>query len=966
MRCNGTAFFIHAPESGKVRVTKNSQRAITIYYLNVRGLNSKLQSIYESLLCCDFEIIALTETWLSHLLSNSEIANFSYVLYRADRRTNKRGGGCLLAISSSIRHQSIDLTHVNSVSNDIDTVGVLVYDSNITTCIVTVYIPPSTHEAVLTEYIDALAIRLLEYDKIIILGDFNVPSFVSPTLYDRKYNAVHNFFEMLELVQINNVLNSKSRLLDLIACSAKIRASVSRNLEPMLPEDVFHPALNITVEYKCEKRHNFPNSVTDFTYDFRKANYPTLYAAISSSDWSLANDHYDINRMIDSFYDRIYSILKQHVPPRKSRPNIYPCWFSRELIDKIKAKNVLYKKLKKSKCASEIQLEYKQSRTICRTMVRNAHKSYIDAVQRDLSHNPKGLWNFIKSKGGRTRIPGRMRYNDKYVETPTEIASAFATYFHSVYRPDTREHSSVNTARVSGGAIAFTENEVLCAAKLMRESNAVGDDGIPMFLVRDCIGLWANPLTNIFNEALRQRVFPERWKITRIIPILKSGDVNDIKNYRPIALISIFGKLFEKLLYKRLFFMVKHKLSPLQHGFYPGRSTSTNLVTAVEVIARNMDSLIQTDVIYTDFEKAFDSIDHELLLTKLSRIGIGLCFVDFLRSYLSDRKLYVFYRGVKSAIFYATSGVPQGANLGTLLFLVFMNDIVVELGDEILLFADDLKLLRSIRHVDDTSILQCQLSRLSQWCLANNIKLNVGKCAVISFTRSSKPIMAKYVINGVILARATSFKDLGVTFQTDLSFRHHYNAVAAAASRTAGFVMRSCRGFKNIETLRTLYFSLVRSKLEYASIVWSPHERCHIERLEAVQRKYLKFLHFKKYGVYPERGCSHQELLQLMQIPSLKLRRRAQDLCFLRGLVNGTTDSSFLLERLNFYIPRQNSKLKFTFYVEAARKDYYKLAPINRICEESNRIREDIDLFHTTNKNIMKCILSESAKDNLH
>ena len=173
-------------------------------------------------------------------------------------------------------------------------------------------------------------------------------------------------------------------------------------------------------------------------------------------------------------------------------------------------------------------------------------------------------------------------------------------------------------------------------------------------------------------------------------------------------------------------------------------------------------------------------------------------------------------------------------------------------------------------------------------------------------------------------------------------FRDHYTAMVTSASRAVGFKMRNCKNFSNLDVLKSLYFSLVRSRLEYASVVWSPRERCHIDRIESVQRRYLKYLYLKQHNEYPSRGASHELLLLQMEVQSLGLRRRALDLCFLRSLVQGTADCSFLLNKLGFYVPRKNSKLKYTFYVESARTDYNKYAPINRIYVEANNMLLDI------------------------
>ena len=658
------------------------------------------------------------------------------------------------------------------------------------------------------------------------------------------------------------------------------------------------------------------------------------------------------------------NIIRNHVPLRRVLPRKYPCWFTPQIITAIRIRNSLYRRLKHKRTLA-IEQEYRQCRTQCRNMTKRAFREYIKEIETSLGRNPAGLWDFIRSRKRNTRIPGMMCSNGECINNPKQIADAFGRYFESMYQTSSVRHTFTESNSDIIVIANITPEEVISVAKQMRPNCTMGDDGIPSFLVHDCIGLWASLLANIFNDALSQCIFPNRWKVSRIVPILKSGDKSQINNYRPISIVSVFGKIFEKIWYSRLFFMIKNRISPKQHGFFPGRSTATNLISTTEIISHNMNELIQSDVIYTDFKRAFDSVDHALLLHKLAKMGVSRSLVELLCSYLTNRSMYVFYNGAKSLVFSPTSGVPQGANLGTLLFSVFINDIVEELGSNVLLFADDLKLFSSIRCLQDTVDLQEQLHRLSRWCNRNRIQLNVQKCAVISFSRSFRPIAAVYMINGEVLTRVTKYKDLGVTFQSDLSFCLHFSTIISDASKTLGFIMRNFRDFSNVETLKIIFCSLVRSKLEYCSTVWSTYDKIHIESLEAVQRKFLKFLHFKECGEYPARGVSQTGLLSQFGLQSLYFRRRIQDMMFLRGLVCGKTDCRFLLEKLDFYVPRLNSTARATFYVKSVRTDYFKYAPINRICREANKLASNIDIFHSSKVNIIQYILAQSEHDQL-
>ena len=236
-----------------------------------------------------------------------------------------------------------------------------------------------------------------------------------------------------------------------------------------------------------------------------------------------------------------------------------------------------------------------------------------------------------------------------------------------------------------------------------------GPDGIPSFLIKDCASVLAKPLLILFNLALNSNTFPELWKNSKIIPVFKKDNRTDIKNYRPITIINNFSKAFEFALYEELHIHIDAQICSNQHGFVAGRLTISNLVCVTQFISEMLGGNGQVDVIYTDFSKAFDRLDHGILLRKFSDFGFNRDLVQFCSSYLKCRNQYVQYRGEKSESIICTSGVPQGSVLGPLFFILFINDIVLGVNCYCLLYAGDLKLYLAIKNESDCLLLQADL-----------------------------------------------------------------------------------------------------------------------------------------------------------------------------------------------------------------------------------------------------------------
>ena len=281
-----------------------------------------------------------------------------------------------------------------------------------------------------------------------------------------------------------------------------------------------------------------------------------------------------------------------------------------------------------------------------------------------------------------------------------------------------------------------------------------GDDLLPSFLVKDLASVLCYPLKIIFNLSINSSKFPTVWKTTKVTPVFKKGDPFILSNYRPISILSNFAKIFDQLIYQQLLPNIKPYISTAQHGFLSGRSTTTNLLNIVQTISEVIENRGQIDVIYTDFSRAFDSINHSVLLDKLNIFGCCPKLLNFLASYISGRLSYVSYNGFSSTSFRNSSGVPQGSNLGPLLFNVYINDLFQKLNTKVLGYADDLKICNHVADITDCVRLHKDLLMISKWCQDNSLILNIAKCSVVSYTRKIHSVEYQYDVAGDVIKKS--------------------------------------------------------------------------------------------------------------------------------------------------------------------------------------------------------------------
>lgn len=408
------------------------------------------------------------------------------------------------------------------------------------------------------------------------------------------------------------------------------------------------------------------------------------------------------------------------------------------------------------------------------------------------------------------------------------------------------------------------------------ETKTNSPDEIPLIFYKRTIEIMKYPLAILFNQVSKSMHYPKQWKSSFIYPVFKSGDNAAIENYRPISVLPAISKIFDKLIFKYISERTTHLLAKQQHGFTKGKSTLSNLLEFTDFIKMNMMKGNQIDTVYMDLAKAFDRIDHTILLDKLKQFPIDQCMINLIHSYLTDRVQVVCVGGEKSDPIRPKSSVPQGTVLSPLLFALFINDLPALIKSNILLFADDLKIFMKIKNMNDARILQSDIQTIIDWCRRNILGLNVSKCYLLSFTRRHDVTFQyfNYNINGNTLTRVNTMKDLGILFDSKLTFECHVNSIVKRSFSTLGFISRSLNKFKKLHTYMLLYNTYVRSIIEYCTPIWSPHQNTHIKAIERVQRRFTRTIYRKFH--YPSEKNFYMRYYRL-DLLTLEDRRKLND-----------------------------------------------------------------------------------------
>lgn len=937
-----------------------------MYYQNAGGFKTKLREFQQAVTCSVYDILIFCETWLTNDVPDAELGLTNFNIFRVDREatnsTKKRGGGVLIAIKKHLKAKKLEVPQT-----DIEQVFVLIKIGNESLILGCVYIPPASSIEVYQSHCDSLEFLMEHYPdlKVAILGDFNLPEAVwsrdeigiTVQCPDNSSAIVlASVCAFLNLCQLNSVLNSRNVMLDLIL--SNLCMTVKQAEDIIFSNSIHHTAICFEL---CMSTSFKSVQYEELFYDFKGADYIGVNDCLAGMDWNAILVDKNINEAVSSFYNVLYNVINYYVPCKRYKTSNFPRWFDANLRKLIIDKKIAHSNFKKYN-SEESYTIFSHLREQCKEQRRVCYQRYLNKVETNLNCDPRYFWSYVREQKNHYDIPVSMSYNNRASSNISETVDLFASFFASVYVDAAHEDiksygfdSLVSVVKYNTEIV-----EVYEAIADLPSRTTSGPDGIPAWFLKQCVSTLAIPLNMLFNISLNSGNFPEAWRSSYLKPIFKSGERNLVTNYRAVCIQSDMPKILDQLISRRLAWDFRGIINPHQHGFVRGRSTNTNLCLYQHFIVNSLEGHAQVDSVYTDFSKAFDRVNHNILLSKLSALGVGGTVLEWMRSYVSGRTQCVRCGGYTSGPIFIPSGVPQGSHCGPILFNIFLLDLVHSVvNSNLLMFADDVKLFRSVVSEGDSIILQNDINKFYQWCHNNKMDLNIEKCNVITFSRSSSPILNDYTLNGVILARRNNIKDLGVTIDSKLTFTTNISNMSIKAMKVLGFIKRLSVGF-SIFTFKRLFCALVRPILEYCSVIWSPNYRVHIETIERIQRRFLRTAAFR-LGLSRE-DYVYDDILSLLNMKTLESRRSVADICFLHGLISGRIDCPEILCQINFNVVIRRNRHTNVFRVPFHSTNYGSNESLTRIIRQTNEVilDHDICIFSSklvTLKNVLNAVI---------
>ena len=399
----------------------------------------------------------------------------------------------------------------------------------------------------------------------------------------------------------------------------------------------------------------------------------------------------------------------------------------------------------------------------------------------------------------------------------------------------------------------ISNDEILDIIKSL-PNKATGPVSIPLKLLHIVADLIVIPLCHIINKSFSSGIFPDILKVAKVLPFHKGGSSQDLNNFRPISLLSIFDKIIEKLMHKRLYEFFEHHniLFENQFGFRKNNSTINALIEITEKIKESIDNGKFGCGIFIDLKKAFDTVNHKILLNKLEHYGIRNESLKWFESYLTGRKQYVYLNGESSNLKDINCGVPQGSVLGPLLFLIYINDLPnVSEKLKFFLFADDTNIYFESNDLPSMEkVINKELEQLNLWLNVNRLALNISKTNFVIFRTYNKPIKHNMTlkINKKAISQKEHIKYLGITIDSHLNWKNHIFNVSKKISRSIG-IMYKLREFMNIKMLINIYYSLIYSHLVYAIHVWGSACDTELNKILILQKKAVRMI--TKNDQYP-------------------------------------------------------------------------------------------------------------------
>ena len=530
----------------------------------------------------------------------------------------------------------------------------------------------------------------------------------------------------------------------------------------------------------------------------------------------------------------------------------------------------------------------------------------------------------------------------KVTDNDQEKANIFSKFFSSVQVEEKGQCPPVTKKKVKHEMpplkIKKMREKVLKMLKNLKPNKKEGIDKQTPRVLREVAEEIVDIVIVIFDESLNTVEVPSEWLLSLIAVIFKKGKKSLAGNYRPVSLTCILCKCMEKLIRDHIVEHMRRNnlFTKFQYGFLSGRSVTLQLLYAMDKWTEALDNGEEVDCIYTDFMKAFDRVPHKRLIVKMKSYGISDSICNWVEMFLCNRKQKVVINGVHSEWEDVKSGVPQGSVLGPILFVLFINDLPEEVISELLLYADDAKIYRTIRDEHDREQLQKDLHAMSIWSDIWLLSFHPEKLKKLAISRNEFQVERRYYVGENAVKNVKSEVDLGVCIDTDLNFDEQRKLSIGKANRMVGAIRRSFQ-FLDAYTFVKLYKPMIRSHLENAVPVWFPYLEKDIHEIEAVQKRATKMLAATK-------GLEYGDRLRFLKLPTLVYRRHRGDLIEVFKMLNGMYDEDVLprFEMREDVVSRTNRKHSQQIYITRCNKEVRAQFFTKRVAPVWNGLSQEV------------------------
>lgn len=839
--------------SDNINEIKDTDQDLSIIHINARSLlsDSKFEDLKTMLFRTgkNWDIICISETWLQSDIGHSrQLSGYTSFF---DNRCGQTGGGVAIYIKS-IKIKAASRLKVHLVCTQSLFVEIDLYNS-FSFIVGQVYRPPNLDSAVFVEELSNCIESISAMKKtVLISGDFNFDLFsiVQNISVQEFFNTFSSFGFLPLISKTTRACGQSLSLLDNIYCND---LSLIKDSGLLIDDTSDHFPVFSHLDIKTTDRIDKPVFISRF--DFRRLPELREHLRNTLADFQhIADPELASAALVKAYQSGIQKFSIQHKVSRKESP-LKP-WITPAILSSINVRCKLY--IRKQKYPTEInKRKYNRYRNILNSVIRSAKKTYIQNQLEINKGNSKKMWEILlthtKGLKGQSPLPDTVHANGAEITDHSEIAKKFNSYFSTVGKilqeqiPESPNNplEFVTNSEINIDTLEpISEVELIAIVSSMQNVGG-GMDGINAKIFKATYEIITKELTHFINLCLRLGKFPSNLKIAVIKPIYKSGEKFYVSNYRPISILPFISKILEKIIYKRLMTHLETNsiLSPNQFGFRKKLSTYMPLLLLQEKITKAFENSKIVCGLYLDLKKAFDTVDHNILLSKIYSYGVTGIFFNIIKSYLTHRMQCVEYKGTKSAATEVSIGVPQGSILGPLLFIIYVNDFSrICTNSTCLLYADDTAIFFEARSEEELqNRIDTEIPKIVNWFNSNKLSINASKTYCQMYNNTENIINIKARIGDTDIEFTDCIKYLGMYIDKDLKWRSHINHISNILSRNAGIIKKSSF-FLERKQLLLLYNSLFLPYINYCCLVWGHSAPTLLDRLNKIQKKVIRVI----------------------------------------------------------------------------------------------------------------------------